>query len=50
MISEERKYKIAEFLYNLSLRLGFSRHSRFQRFTLWLGDKIAFSRILMKGD
>ena len=41
---EDKKIKLAEFIWNLPLRLGFSRYSRFQRITLWLGDKIIFRK------
>jgi len=41
---EDKKIKLAEFIWNLPLRLGFSRYSRFQRITLCLGDKIIFRK------
>lgn len=42
MSKREIRVVIAEFLWNLPLKMGFSRESRFQQFTLWLGDKFVF--------
>lgn len=41
-MNEKRKIKIAEWIWNLPLRLGFSRDSFFQLITLKIGDKIVF--------
>jgi len=40
---EDLKIRLAEFIWNLPLQLGFSRNSRFQKLCLMLGDKIVFS-------
>jgi len=44
----ENSIKIAEFIYNLPLKMGFSRYSKFQQIMLNLGDKIVFSKIFCK--